>query len=75
MPQEIVPPVFLDREGVIARVVNGDEGWARAETWCEGAWRRASSLLFPEIFRARPLSRGELEQRGVRHATLSPGHA
>ena len=75
MAQEIVPPVFLDREGVIARVVDGEEGLARAETWCEGAWRRASSLLFPEIFRARPLSRGELEQRGIRHGTLRAGPA
>ena len=65
MEQEIVPPVFLDREGVIARVVDGDGGWARAETWTEGAWRRASSLLFPDIFRAKPLSTGELKQRGV----------
>lgn len=70
MEQEIVPPVFLDREGVIARVVDGDEGWACAETWTGSAWRRASSLLFPDIFRARPLSSGELEQRGVRYEPL-----
>ena len=71
MEQEIVPPVFLDREGVIARVIDGDEGWARAETWTGSAWRRASSLLFPDIFRAKPLSTGELEQRGGRHPWLS----
>lgn len=65
MEQEIVPPVFLDREGVIARVVDGDGGLARAETWTGSAWRRASSLLFPDIFRARPLSTGELQQKGV----------
>jgi hypothetical protein len=70
MEQEIVPPVFLDREGVIARVVDGDGGWARAETWTGNAWRRASSLLFPDIFRAKPLSSGELEQKGVRHHFL-----
>jgi hypothetical protein len=74
MEQEIVPPVFLDREGVIARVVDGD-GLACAETWTGNAWRRASSLLFPDIFRAKPLSTRELEQRGVRHQTLSPDPA
>ena len=70
MEQEIVPPVFLDREGVIARVVDGDGGWARAETWTGNAWRRASSLLFPDIFRARPLSTGELQQKGVSDGLL-----
>lgn len=75
MEQEIVPPVFLDREGVIARVVDGDGGLACAETWTGGQWRRASSLLFPDIFRAKPLSTGELERRGVRHHVLSAQRA
>lgn len=60
-----VEPVILEREKLIARVVDADGGYVKAETWTGREWRGASSLLFPEIFASRPATHAELQARGV----------
>jgi hypothetical protein len=63
-------PVILEKEKVIARVIDDDEGYARVETWTGSTWQRASYELFLDVFRAPPATSAQLREQNVRPLEL-----
>jgi len=60
-----LPPVILDDERTIARVIDDDEGFARVETWTGRGWEPASYELFLDVFRAPPATLAQLRAHNV----------
>jgi hypothetical protein len=60
-----LPPVLIERERLIARVIDDDDGFARVETWTGSNWARASYRLFLEVFRAPPATAAQLLEQNV----------
>lgn len=63
-------PVILEKDKVIARVIDDDEGYARVETWTGARWERSSSELFLDVFRAPPATTAQLREHNVRHLEM-----
>jgi hypothetical protein len=60
-----LPPVVLEKERKIARVIDDDEGYARVETWTGWGWERASYELFLEVLRAPQATLAQLREFNV----------
>jgi hypothetical protein len=60
-----LPPVILEKERTIARVIDDDDGYARVETWTGRSWVRASYELFLDVFRAPPATTAQLREFNV----------
>jgi len=60
-----LPPVMLEKERVIARVIDDEEGYARVETWTGSGWAPGSSMLFLDVFRAPAATMAQLQEHNV----------
>jgi hypothetical protein len=60
-----LPPVLLEKERIIARVIDDDEGYARVETWTGSGWTLGSSQLFLHVFRAPAATTAQLQEHNV----------